>query len=223
MALPNSAPNNALMEGFPRNAQPLIAPVFKAGLVLLRKTQSGEFEVCLTQVKAKKGYEQNEVDYGLPKGTRMYHDKATDTWHDAKDPMMAFEHRQTLESLKETVAREGEEEIGLPADSCKKLAVKELGVRLFESRDKQKVPFEIMWYVAEADAAVQKEMGTPTDARSAAWFNLSDIKKMETENRINPHYVRVAQEAIERFKANTLTPTHFVEPKLEQSSAQPTR
>src|SRR5688572_7202766 len=121
------------MEGsFIRNMQPLIAPVYKAGLVLLRKNESGEIEVCLTQVKAKKGHEQDKVDFGLPKGTRMYYDKADHGLKDVRDSLTAEQYKATLEPLKETLAREAEEEIGLPAEHFFTIAgtVKELGVRV---------------------------------------------------------------------------------------------
>lgn len=192
--------------------EPLIAPINKVGLVLLRDVAGDDPLVCLTQVKAKNPAEQQLVDFGLPKGTRQYLDPADNRWKDARDFTTAHRYREALEPLSVTLMNEAEQEAGVPKQVFAQAAIRDLGSRLFSSR-KNAETYDIQWYVMEANAAMTAAMNpTPPDAHAVQWVHLSDVRAMEEAGKINPCYVDVIEEAALKLRSNQLRPALFQEP-----------
>lgn len=191
----------------------VVPPIYKVGLVLVREGKNGELEFCLTETVAKNPEEQDQIDPGLPKGTRRYVDSDGVALGDARDAATAIKYRKQLEPLLDTLCLEADEEIGLPQYVLRdaKSRILELGARPHASRKPGKEPFDVQWYVVKADRAMTDTMVEPSDARRAFWETLPRIKTMEAYGSINSGYVRVMEEVAE--KLNALKPTQFLEPE----------
>lgn len=198
--------------------EPLQAPVHKVGLVLVRQV-GDEYQVCLTQVKAKNPAEQDQVDFGLAKGTRQYRDPKTGEMIDARNWQVAHEFKDHLEPIYNTLVKEAGKELGLSERSVKLSSVQLLGSRLFTSRDKspkmregqKEFPhFDIEWFVIKADDATVNSMAEKAEEMHRRdWFTLPQIDALKTENKINPCYAQVAHEAVEKLRENKLTQAVF--------------
>ncbi len=194
------------------HASPMAAPIYKVGLVVLR-TRDGEPEVCLTQVKAKNPDEQHLVNFGLTKGTRRYFDPATQLWEDARNAATAYTHRHQLEPLKATLLHEAEEELGIAPIALEYGAtIYDLGVQKITSRKHGNEVQDVAWYVIDADRSLQDSMDpAPKDAHAVKWVKLSQLQAMGDDD-INQDYVKITVDAIEKLKAQQLTPAVFHSP-----------
>lgn len=158
-------------------------PIYKVGLVLWRVPG----EVCLVQVKAKHADEQDQVDFGLPKGTRRYFDGAQ--WVDARDAATAAAHAASLEPLETTARTEAAEEIGLQGVD---VPLQSLGPRPFQSRKGE--CYEIHWFTLEAPAGLV--LGNAPDAHAVRWFTLEEVRSMAAKGHMNAGYAAVIEEVL---------------------------
>jgi hypothetical protein len=200
-----------------RVSEPMQAPIRKVGLVALREVASDDPLICLTQVLAKNLAEQDQVDFGLPKGTRRYFDPKSKSWHDIKDDETALRYRDSLEDIDQTLVREAHEEVGILPESMLHIQqpIRHLGVRPFESRKGQHQ--NVDWYVIEApDRMIRAMEVCPKDAYEVRWVRQSKLHVMAKAGEINPSYAAVADEAISKVKSRQLTAADF-------GAVQPTR
>lgn len=189
-------------------------PVYKVGLVVLRDAASADPQVLMAQVKPKR--EGDVPDFSLPKGTRKYSyrgETGKKRFRDAKDASHAVMHERTLEPLHRTLMAEADEEAGINRRLLRRADMFELGPREFASRKGE--PFPIHWFAMEADAHFMESMNpNPRDAQAVRWVKFSELAGLVEKGEagqaapgecINRSYLEVAQEALDGYRAGTLT------------------
>lgn len=166
-------------------------PTYKVGIVLLRS----DGRVFLLRPHPKNPGERTK--FVLPRGSRQYQD-TTGQWHDARDEATALAHAESLEPLTRTLAREAEEEAGLPEALLQQLqergAVRDMGVRLFASASKS--PYPIHWFVARLTDADCAQLTPPADALEVRWANLDEIHKLISAGDFSTGYLPVIEEGL---------------------------
>lgn len=167
-------------------------PVYKVGAVVVCDMLHGP--ECLL-VRPHPKYPGEVPPFVLPRGSRQYQD--TDgTWHDARDHEAAVAHAEALEPLTCTLLREMEEEAGIPPRLLQQADVRELGQRLFASRNKP--PYPVHWYVITLTPAMLPKLHpVPSDAIAVRWAALPAIEGMAMHQECSPGYVPVMAEALQ--------------------------
>jgi hypothetical protein len=188
---------------------PLVAPIYKIGLIAVRDAKSEDPQVLLVQVKAKDPAEQHQVDFGLPKGTRRYTDPATGEMKDARDMFLASKYREQLEPVQETLFQEGETEAGIPRAELAKRDLYCAGMQTFISR-RSGTTEDIEFYATEVDASFIGKMEPKADDMHArAWVPMSELRAMEEAGKVNAAYVAAAEAAVAGLRDKTLKPANF--------------
>ena len=172
-----------------------IAPVYKAGIVLLRHGADGQTEIFIIRPHPKNPGEIPR--FVLPRGSRQYRD-AAGQWRDARDAATALQHAATLEPIHHTLLREAEEEAGIPATELQRLLhaglVHELGAREFISRNKP--PYAVHWFAGAPDAAALGSMHPPVDATETRWATLAEIHSLIAADAFSAGYLSVIEEGL---------------------------
>lgn len=173
---------------------PVLTPIYKVGIVLLREGADGQTEILIIRPHPKNPGETPRLV--LPRGSRQY--SYGEAWHDARDADTALAHADTLEPLQRTLLREAEEEAGLPAPELQRLLdaglVRELGPREFISRSKS--PYLIHWFAGTIDTPALAAMHAPMDATETHWATLAHIHALITANDFSAGYLSVIEEAL---------------------------
>lgn len=169
--------------------------VTKVGAVILR-VRSGTQEVLLIQPKPKPRTPDDLPPMGLPRGTRMYRNAAgnlVDADHDGRTAPPAA---AVLEPVRETMAREMEEEAGLTTQMLARATVHALGPRLFAST--KKTPYPIYWFVVvlAADDAATITHAALQDSLHSEWVTLERLQEYVESKKASRGYIAVAQEAL---------------------------
>lgn len=195
-------------------------PVYKVGLVMLRKTESGEPQVLLIQPKPdpkKSNYDPSEEPpFVLPRGSRHalgsvpYRGGTREGYEDVRteeDAQVALASGKTFEPLTDTLLREAEEEAGVSPGMIRDLTLYDLGVRDYHS---PRASARVQWYVLPLDeASVRLLRPNPTEAKAIRWVTLPEMRALavvtdKDKPKARLGYVPVVEEAIDRLKAGKL-------------------
>ncbi len=141
-------------------------PIYKVGAVLVHGDR-----VLLVRPHPKNAGEVPPLV--LPRGSRQYRDAQGD-WRDARDAETAQRHADTLEPLARALAREVEEEAGLPAALLPGLPTIDLGPMAFQSRSKGLYP--VHWFQLTLDDAAVGALRPPADASEVRWMTMEAVR-----------------------------------------------
>lgn len=170
------------------------SPVTKVGAAVLRITEL-QTELLVIQPKPKAKTPHDLPPIGLVRGTRMYRTvdgQDVDANHDGRTAPPAD---ALLEPLRETLAREIEEEAGVTRVMLAAAQVMEMGPRLFAST--KKTPYPIHWFLVVLDANAQAALPHTgfKDSLYSEWVTLETLREYVAAGKASRGYVAVAEEA----------------------------
>ncbi len=177
---------------FPLIDEPVVA---KVGGILLRENAAQQMEIFILRPTPKNPNEQ--AKFVLPRGSRQY-SNAQGEWVDARDQATAQQFADRLEPLARTLAREMEEEAGLPVHCLAEGSVEitPLGMREFHSATKGRYP--VYWFLLRPDASALAAMdvATPADAETWGWKTRDAIQALADGGDFSVGYLAVIDEAL---------------------------